>query len=165
MKWSESPADFPVAESWALTVVLRGPGVLEVAAAPSGSRYDVTLSAAATARLGAGVYQAALVASKDAERYTVATWSLTVAADVPAADAGELTRFPEKLLPLVEQEILNRVGGQRSIERYTLFGRTFDKVTLRELYTLRGKLKAAIAAAQRPGMFGVPIGARFASAS
>ncbi len=87
---------------------------------------------------------------------------LTILTDVATADAGDLQAFSERLLPVIEQEIYNRLSGQASIESYAVAGRSVSKIPIDKLYELRGKMLAERAGARSAGKLGVPVRAVFA---
>ena len=164
-KWTMSFADYPVTDAWALTYHLRGASALDVAAQAQTADFLVTVTAAASAKLKPGRYTWIARVTKAGESYAARRGTLTVLPDAAQAEAGDLQTFAEKLLALTEQEIQNRMTGQRSIEQYSIAGRSFAKITVTELSRLRAQYRAEVAAERRPGKLGIPVGAVFARPS
>jgi len=158
VKYTRTVSDYPASGGWTLKLMLAGPATLSVTAAASGADHVVTVTAAQSAALAAGVYRWAEEVSKDAEVYRVADGTVTVNPNMNTAQPGDLQSQDEKLLAAVNAMIAVRTGASGSapkdIEAYSIDGVTITKVPLEQLYRLRTSLGIAVARAKRGGGFG-----------
>ena len=127
--WVQRAGDYTPADGWALTVAFAG-RELSVAAVTVGGEHQVTITAAQTAALGAGAWPWIARATKGAERVTVASGTLTLAADPLGAQASPTTH-DEDLLAAIRALLNNRVTSDLS--SYSVAGRSLTKMTFDEL--------------------------------
>lgn len=163
-RWDRAVCGYTPAEGWALHYAFRGVGELDVDAAANGAGtgWEVTVAAALTAPLGAGVYRWLAFVTRGDERYTVDRGRLTVLADLAEAEPGDEQGDAEALLPIVEAEIRARITGTGSAhDSYTIGTRSITKIPLSELRQLRRELKAEVSQRKGGGRL-KPVGAIFA---
>jgi len=125
------------ASGWALKYMLRGPATLDITAAASGSSWSSTLTAVASAGLGAGTYAWQATITKAAERLTVGTGQLLITPDLTAQSAGYDGRSQAVIaLQACEAAMatFNATGGK--VKKYEIAGRTMEFQTIGELLQL-----------------------------
>lgn len=137
VKWTiPDLSDYPIAEAWALSYALRSAsGSLDVTATVADGRHNVTLTATQTGAMPAGVWRWHRLATKGAERYTVATGWLTV-----------LSVDPDTAL---ETELVEVQNAIREIQKtgtaaYSINGRATTHVDLPALHRRAAHLVEAI---------------------
>lgn len=88
---------------------------------------------------------------------------LTVEPSAASSAAGAFQSFEEKQLAWIEAAITARSAGTSSpdIEAYHIAGRSVSKMSLADLYKLRGTLRAVVWRMQHPGKLSVPRRVRF----
>lgn len=131
---------------WTLRYYLRGPGSVDVTAAADGSGWKSSLSASATAALGAGTYAwTAVVTNAALEHITVGTGQLTIAPNL----TGSLPNFDpltpaQRALANCEAAMatFNATGGK--VKKYTIAGREMEFQTISDLMTLHSFWKAKV---------------------
>jgi hypothetical protein len=132
--WKRAEAsDFPVADLWVYTYYLTGKTSLSFVATNSIPNHDVTVSVAAatTAVVAAGVYQWELRASLSGAIYTVDSGTFDVLATSAVTAASDQRSHAEKMLAMVEAEIQARVTGDGSAHSSYIIGtRQLDKIPL-----------------------------------
>ena len=109
LSWTESLGEHP-APAWTMHYVLRGASVLDLTSTPSGSDHAFTATAAQTANLAPGRYSwQSFVSNGTAERYTIATGTLTVRANLAVQTAGFDGRsHAQKVLDAIEATMEGR---------------------------------------------------------
>jgi hypothetical protein len=105
-----SLAEYP-APTWALSFALAGVDVLSVSSTASGTSHLLTLTAAQTTALGAGLYQFRVRATSGSTVETVTTGICTVAADIGALAAGEGVSYWQCLKTAAEAALLTLVDS------------------------------------------------------
>ena len=151
--------DYPATAGWTLSLRLSGIDVLAQNATASGADYVVTLTAAATAPLHAGLYVFEERVTKGAEVYTVASGNVTVTANLATAGAGDLQSWDEKTLAVVEAALAGRLTSD--LESYQIAGRAVTKIPIKDLLELRNQLSARVARMKNNGGIGRRHLARF----
>lgn len=149
VSYRRSLPDFPADDGWALALYLAGAGTLNVAGAPNGADFDVTLAAAATAPLPPGAYTWIERVSKAGEVYDVARGAVTVLADVATAAPGALQSWEERTLTVVQAAIDGQLTS--GMASYQIGNRAVSKIPMKDLLQLRVQLKAAIDRKARGG--------------
>lgn len=148
-----SYADYPPAD-WTLKATLAGISVLAVTGTADGSEYVLTFTAAATQPLAPGLYQYVEAVEQGSGptliRHTV--WSKTVHVQpaVIGAAAGALADVDEALLADIEVE-LRRRAGEGSIDAYSIANRSVQRMSMKDLYDLRTRLRNKLAIKQHAG--------------
>lgn len=98
--WSEEISDYSPAGGYAFTVEFRGQTSLTITgvANASGSGWDLTVTAAQSRALLAGVYAVQMVVTKAAERYTVGVGSCTVLQNLATTAGGYEARSSARIV-------------------------------------------------------------------
>lgn len=123
--------------------------------ATEGSSFRVTFpgqSSEGTKKLPAGQYILAVWATSGDDRYTVATYPITVTADLAVGTPTQ--SHATQMLALIETELRNRVNGQKSIETYTVDGVSIGKITTEQLERMRARYANEVAMQNNGGAFG-----------
>jgi hypothetical protein len=109
LSWTESAGEYP-APAWSMHYAIRGASILDLDATPSGSDHAFTATAAQTGSLTPGRYSWQSFATNGAgERYTIATGTLTVRANLAAQVAGFDGRsHAQKVLDAIEATMEGR---------------------------------------------------------
>jgi hypothetical protein len=166
VKYRKSFGDYQPGDSWAVTLYLAGPSVLEVAGTPvpSARAYDFTLPAAETLKLKAGAYQWAERASKSGEVYVadsseISGRTITVTANVAGAGAGDLQSDLERRLELINAVLLQRLdtSGLVAAESYLIDGISITRVSRKQLREERASIIAALRRKKNGGRLGTPV--------
>jgi hypothetical protein len=152
VKYTRTVSDYPATAGWTLKLLLAGPSTLSVTAAASGGDFAVTITAAQSTALAAGVYRWAEEVSKAGEVYRVADGTLSVEPNMSTAAPGDLQSEDEKQLVLVNARIAE--FHAKGIVAYSVDGVTVTKTDPKDLYAERARLRLAIARAKRGGGIG-----------
>lgn len=170
IKYRKSFGDFQPADSWAVTLYLAGPSVLQVQGTPvpAARAYDFVLAASDTLKLKAGSYSWIERASKSGEVYIadsseISGQRLTVTANVAGAGAGDLQSNLEKRLELIDAVLLQRLdaSGLAAAESYLIDGVSITRVSRKELRQERASLVAALRRLKNGGRIGTPVRVHF----
>jgi hypothetical protein len=100
-QWTESVPGYPASAGWALSFSLyrNGQPVFTINAAVSGDDFSVSVHAATTAGKAAGAWQWTAYVTKGADRFTVASGTVSLKPDFAAAtEATDLRTENEKIL-------------------------------------------------------------------
>lgn len=169
-KWRVADlADYPNAEGWTLKYEAAGLGryslpglgattVTYVTSGDDAGYWVVTVPTTATAGLIPGRYRliGRMVGSGTYAglEYPVSDDVLVIQADPRVAADQQYQTFAEKMLALIEAELLARTTGTGSShESYQIEGRAITKISLTDLTGLRGKY-AALVKQERTGTLG-----------
>lgn len=155
VKWTREFAGYPATDSWVLTYVFQGPMKLEVTAAmapASGTGWAVTIPAASTASLTAGVYKWQAYVTKASERFVVASGVTTVQPNLAVAPAGSQESPNEKMLAAIQAVLQGRALD--GIESYSIAGRAVNKIPVAELLKLETHYLQKVHAERNPDTFG-----------
>lgn len=130
---------------WALRYELRGAQVLTLNAAPNGSGWRTSITAAQSAALVGGMYSWAAYATNGAQRVTAGKGTLQIEADITGAIAGYDGRTQnQKDLDAVRAEIRGRVNGGMTVE-YMIGSRSLKKEPSSELLVIESRLVRMVA--------------------
>lgn len=91
------------------------------------------------------------------EKFVVASGQIMVEPDLGALNDGDAVTDEEKTLRAIKNEIKSRLTDQRSIENYSIGGRSLSKIPMRELVELRGLYTRLCWKQRNPGAFSAPI--------
>ena len=142
-------ADYAANNGWTLTLHLAGVNVLSTAGVASGADHVITLTAANTATLGAGVYTWSERVTKGVEAYVVASGTVVVEPNLATATAGQLQSFEEKELAAVEAALASLITSGHS--SYQIHGRAVTFADKLELMKIRDALVLRIQRRKRGG--------------
>lgn len=140
--WEKSLSDYPASAGWVLTyALLNSSAKLTITATASGDDHLVAIAAATSAAYTAGVYQWQSYVTKTTERYTIATGSITVKANLSGITVATDTRtHVKKVLDAIEALIEGRATtGEQEM---TIDGTRLVKMTVEQLLALRGRYYA-----------------------
>lgn len=118
--------------SWVLTCILNASAQLNVTAtAESDDSFTVTLTAAQTAPLKAGLYPYALRVSNAGEVYTVDSGYIEVRPN-PLYAAGSIS-VASRMLDLIDTALLGQLSDGDAIEAMSISGRSLTNISRLEL--------------------------------
>lgn len=124
------------APEWAVTVLLRGPSVMDLAATAEGSQHRIHADAATTASWAPGAYWFSMRAARGAEVVEVESGQLTVKPDLSSATANFDGRTPNQIaLDAIEAVIAQRATLDQ--ERYRINNRELYRTAIPDLLKLR----------------------------
>lgn len=138
VKFTKSFDDFPTSESWALnySFVSNVGTPVDVTATAPNSLYLVTIPAANTASMNAGLWQYQAYVTKAGERFAVDSGTVTVVRDFDAQTAASDNRsHAEKMLALIEAQLEGRAPD--GIESHSIGGTPINLIPLERLKVLR----------------------------
>lgn len=131
------------APDWALNAYLRGPSVINLAAAADGAGHKFTQDAATTAGWAAGIYSYVVRASKGGEVFQVEAGTLEIAADLATqAEPGDVRTHAQRTLDAIEAVIEKRATKDQ--ERYTINNRELWRTPIADLLKLRNTYRAEV---------------------
>jgi hypothetical protein len=157
--YTRTLTDYPANGGWTLSLVLNGIDRLAKNAAANGADHAMTLLAAETSPLRAGLYTFEERVTKSPEVYTVSSGQVTVTANLTTAAVGELQSWEEKTLAVVEAALEGRLASD--LESYQIAGRAVTKIPAKELMAIRNELSARVARMKNGGQIGRRHLARF----
>ncbi len=146
-KWTKTLADYPASTPWTLKYRLKNAaGGIEITASASGDDYSVTVAAATTAAYVAGTYEwVAWVEGGTAEKYTVATGSIELLADLrtgTATAALDVRSHAQKMVDAIEAWL---EGHDPAVAEYEISGRRMKYIPTAELIKLRQRYLLEVA--------------------
>jgi len=143
--WLKSLADYPASSGWVLAYTfINATSKISLSAAASGADHLVTAAAATTAAWAAGTYTWQATVTKAAERYTVATGQITIAANWAAAATLDTRSSAKKALEAVNL-LLESYGSKAYMQGYEIAGRKMQFSSPGDFLTYRSKLMAEVA--------------------
>ncbi len=149
--------------------MLRGPGVINLAAEPDGSQHVFRVPASDTSNWVAGKYWYSLRASRDGDVVEVEAGEIEIKPDLATAQAGHDGRHHvQKVLDAIEA-VLERRATQDQ-ERYRINNRELWRTPVGDLLVLRDKYKAELrkikvsAGGGAAGLFNQTVRVRFRGA-
>lgn len=164
-KWTQSYADFPISDSWALSYHIRGKDRLDWDSSwvtDDGTTHTIVIPSATTALLAAGGYKWQARVTDGSLTYTAEDGVLTIEPDPEEAVAGAFQSHAERMVGLLEQEIEARVPGTGAAHvDYMIGGRQIRKFTLDELKGMLGRYRSEVRRQQHPGQFMRHVHTRF----
>ena len=130
---------FPAPE-WSLTLILRGPQAIDLAAVSDGASHRLQADAATSADWLAGRYWYALRATRGAEVAEVDSGDMTIAADLASVDDPYDGRsHARRVLAAIEAVIENRATIDQ--QSYQINNRSLARTPLPDLLLLRSKYR------------------------
>lgn len=141
--WRRTLADYPASESWQLKYTLVGTaGAYAFTAAADGDDHVVTVAPATTAAWAAGRYVLTEYVTDGTSRFTLASTSVRVLADLAAASEPLDTRsHASKVLDAIEAWLESQAP---TAAKFELAGRRLENYPLPELLTLRDRYRAEV---------------------
>ena len=159
VKFSRSFGDFP-SSVWTYSIFLNGltAKFSKAAVAQADGSFLVTFDPTDTASLPAGAYRYSERVSNvgTGEKYDLTGDALitNIEANVETSAAGAFVTFEERTLAVIEAALAGNLSA--GIQSYQIAGRAVSKYTPKELFSMRGMLRAAVWRIQNPGRLGVP---------
>jgi hypothetical protein len=142
--WTKTLADYPATASWVLSYTLiNATGKITITASASGADHAVVVAAATSAAWAAGTYAWQGVVTKGAERFTVGTGSIAIAANWAAAATLDTRSHAIKVLAAIEAYLES--PANTAAASYEIAGRKLQRHSMAELLTLRDRYRAEAA--------------------
>ncbi len=144
--WTKSVSDYPPTEGWSLSYAFRkqsGAGYLNLTASTSNSEYSLTISAASSSLMTAGLWTWASYATAGSERHQVGSGSIEIKPNLAAID------FNIDLRSTAKQAYDNAMAAWKSVtlgQTVMLNGRTYTQHNLDALTRYVDRCKADYAA-------------------
>ncbi len=164
-KWTQTYADYPISDSWALSYHIRGKDRIDWDSSwvtDDGTTHTIEIPSAVTALIGAGGYTWQARVTDTSETYTAAEGVLTIEPDPETAVAGDFQSHAERMVSLLEQEIEARVPGTGAAHvDYMIAGRQIRKFTLVELEATLGRYRSKVRRQRHPTQLFRHMHARF----
>lgn len=132
-----------VAPAWAVTAILRGPGVINLAATGNNSEHVFAAPAADTAGWPPGKYWVSIRAAKGGEVVEITKRQLEVTPDLSAVDAPYDGRTHNE----IALDAINAVLAKRATidqQRYTINNRELWRTPMADLLKLRSFYNTAV---------------------
>lgn len=124
------------APDWAVSVYLRGPAAIDLAATAEGSQHRLTADAATTASWAPGLYRYTMRATRDGEVVEVEQGQVTVVPDVASATEPYDGRSKAQIaLDAIDAVLANRATLDQ--ERYRINNRELYRTSIGDLLKLR----------------------------
>ncbi|MGN6104065.1 MAG: hypothetical protein ACTHU0_03100 [Kofleriaceae bacterium] len=152
-QWTRSVADYTAADGYTLRYYFAGPDTFQVDAVESTGGWLVTVTSAQTAEKAAGIYRWRAYAEKgsgdDRERWLVATGTLTLEANLAAAEPGDQQSFAERMVAAIKARLEARAGVD--LESYGVAGKQAQKIPFQQLRQELGVWQRVVWREQNPG--------------
>jgi hypothetical protein len=148
--WTDESADYPASAGWVVAYRIAGPDVLTWNAGWAVAAADtttVTIPATSTANLRAGAYRVTATYTLAGVRHSVPLGTMTVEANPDTLAAGDTVGWAERTLAAIEGFLEGHLEG--GVQYYMIGTRQVGSIPLPELYAMRSKLRAEVAAKRR----------------
>ena len=135
VSWTKDVStNYPANDGWSLTYYLRGDPSLNIdqAATASGAEFAVTITAAQTAALVAGLRRLIGRVSKAGEIYTIYDGSVEVIANPVSQNIGDETRSQWRRIRDELRDVIEGKASKDSIS-YSIAGRSVSRMSWTEL--------------------------------
>jgi hypothetical protein len=143
--WLKSLSDYPASASWVLAYTfINSTSKISITATASGVDHLVTVAAATTAAWAAGTYTWQATVTKAAERYTVATGQISIAANWAAAATLDTRSSAKRALEAINT-LLEGYGSKAYMQSYEIAGRKQQFNSPGDFLAFRSKLMAEVA--------------------
>lgn len=136
---------YSAADGWAIVHELRGASDITITSTGSGTTHTVALASAATEDWAPGAYWYARLAVNAAasKRVTLGTGQLTIRPNLAAiTGAYDGRTTAQQILEAIDARLLNRATTDQN--KYTIAGRSIDRIPVAELISLRDKFAAIV---------------------
>jgi len=141
------PLVLPVypAPDWSVSLVLRGPGSIDLAAIGVGSEHLLEASAAVTSAWVAGSYWYEVRATDGSDVFRLEAGQTKLVADLSVAPDGFDGRgHAQRVLDAIEAVIEGRASVDQ--ESYSINNRSLSRTPISDLLKLRGRYRSAVQA-------------------
>lgn len=151
------------APEWSISVLLRGPGVINLTSTDEGTQHRLTANAAETANWVPGLYSYSARVTNGADTHEIEAGQLVVQADLANATEGHDGRsHAQRSLEAIEAVIEKRASMDQ--ERYRINNRELYRTPISDLLKLRDLYRAEVrreqAAARGQNLFGATVRVR-----
>lgn len=142
-EWTRQLSDYPASAGWSLAYrLINSAATIDISSSASGDDHAVSVSAATSAAYAAGEYRWQEFVTKGAERHTIATGAITIAADWAAASAGiDIRSDAEKTLAAVNAWLTTKDPG---VSEYEIAGRRIKYIPIGDLLKIRSSLQREV---------------------
>lgn len=140
-------ANYP-APAWTVTLHLRGPSQIDLAAAPDSTAHSITAAPAATAAWQPGAYWWVIRATDGADVVEIERGTIEILPDLVAVDAVYDGRTENE----IALEAIEAVLGKRATldqDRYRINNRELYRTSIGDLLKLRSHYRRAVARERR----------------
>jgi hypothetical protein len=163
--WQKSLPDYLSADGWSLTYALRGAVSIDITAQPSDAGYLISQAAPSAS----GNYYLQGTVTRDAQRFTIYSGALTLAADISAATTPYDGRSANRrVLDLIDLVISGR-ASRADLEYEVNFGgnttRRFKFMSPIDLAKARGIYAQKVWREENPGKLGPAVNITFGRGS
>lgn len=155
-------ADYPASAGWGYKLYVAGASVFNIAGAPNGDDFDVTILSTDTVALVAGSYRYIERVKKSTEEHTVGQGVIDVLLNLATASAGQAQSHEELTLTVIEAALSGRMTSD--VQSYMIAGRSVVKIPIAELMQMKGYYRAIIER-QRTGEIGRTVEVTFGEPS
>lgn len=132
------------APDWLLTVALRGPGVIDLAATADGSQHRLAVSAVGTATFAPGLYAYSARVTRGDDVVEVENGTTTILPDLAQSGGGDVRSHNRIVLDNIRAVIAKRSTLDQ--DRYRINNRELYRTPLAELQKLETTYAARVAA-------------------
>lgn len=137
-------SEYPAPE-WSLSLLLRGPAAIDLAAAGAGDEHTFSATAAETGAWTPGSYWWQIRASDASDVVLVGEGQTAVLADIAAVSGAYDGRsHAQRVLEAIEAVIEGRASMDQ--ESYTINNRSLSRTPVADLLKLRDRYRAEVAA-------------------
>ncbi|EPP2530238.1 hypothetical protein ACUNME_003225 [Vibrio cholerae] len=137
--WSREAPGYPAEDGWSLHYALRGPAPIDLSTTGDGAVYQVSVSAADSAKWSAGDYVFSCFVVKGEDRQTLGTGRLTILPDLAATNPVDARSHAKRMLDAIEATLEKR--ATRDQQSYEIEGRRLDRIPIPELLKLRDRYR------------------------
>jgi len=149
-------SDYPASAGWTLKLYLAGAKACSATATGDSDDHVVTLTAAETAVLSAGVYKwVERVSNTEGDVYDVASGVVTITPDLSQAGDGTHQVWLERAIAALKLHIEGRLPA--ALESYQVAGRVISKMGIAEADELLTRLEARLARIANPEQVTRPV--------
>ena len=134
IKWTRTLADYPASAGWALAYKLvNATAAISISSTADGDNHAVSVAAATTAAWAAGEYRWTAYVTSGAERYTVASGSITVTPDLASATATDTRTQAQKAIDDLLAAMATYSASNGMVQSYQIAGRQMTYRSMAEI--------------------------------
>lgn len=153
VKYTRSDVNYPASQGWSNVLHLVGAQVIPpISGTAVGDSFQFVITPTMTATVKPGRYQWREFPTKGADIFLAAGGVVEILPNIAASGAGEMRTWEERCLELVELRLEGRFTAD--MERYSVGGRSVEKMNMVELMRARNWLKTQVRQQASPGRFG-----------
>ena len=148
-------AQYP-APTWALSVLLRGPQAINIAATPDDDKHHLVVAATDTSAWAAGQYRFSVRVTDGTSTHEAESGLVVIEADLAdMADGTDTSTYAQTSLAAIEAVLGKRATQDQ--QRYTINNRELWRTPIADLISLRNYFRAEVRRerdAKRGSLFG-----------